>query len=738
MFRGTIQLAAMLSLIGAAAATAADDTPRQQHALLVGCTEYPYVERLPTLYGPAHDVGLWHKLLTSPSPTGFAVPGANVTRLAGWPDDARLRPSRENIVREFERLIKLSAPGVQFFILMSGHGTQQPIGEDQDPLDPANPEPDGLDEVFLPADSKEGSPAIENGIVDNVLGQWLDQMRAQGADVWIVFDCCHSGTMTRGGPDGDLDKERTRFVEPTALGIQQKKLDDAARRAQSAVQAARAAGRSVDAEQLASAAPAKRGGSLVAFFAAQPFERAPELPLPETAPHTPDNYFGLLSYTLVQTLLERHSPMSYRELTRVLAANYRARRGTRFPTPFAEGDLDREVLGARQWPIRSELFLAKTADGYEIGAGELHGLSKDSVLAVHPPINDPRDPKSILGYVRVAEVTPTSAIVTPQKFADKSAVEDLPALGRCEIVSRDLGEMRVKLFADQSPPLQAALAQIDPQVKQMLLLVSKEADAEWLLRSAGNRVFLVPGQGRSQSAAAESDQQQADERLRSAGQPLPRKTYGEYQLDEKTLTGAIERDLPKIFKWQNLWRVAHGVNVVDGAETHGLVFEALKVNRQTDQQGESFRGGSVPAGQLMKFTLKNEGIENLWVTMLYLDANLGIKDYSPGQIQRGAALRPYVFRLTDEGNSIGQEGIIVFAIPASVQKDRPDFSFLEQEPLQVTDAVKRSTTQAPSTPFGRLLAAAAFNQGTRGAEPLVSTTPAIMSHSWVLVSKPQR
>ncbi|MDA7922098.1 hypothetical protein N9B73_10105 [Verrucomicrobiales bacterium] len=60
---------------------------------------------------------------------------------------------------------------------------------------------DGLDELFLPADTTEWNPAtktIEGAIIDDEIKEWVDEIRETGAFVWIVFDSCHSGTMTRG------------------------------------------------------------------------------------------------------------------------------------------------------------------------------------------------------------------------------------------------------------------------------------------------------------------------------------------------------------------------------------------------------------------------------------------------------------------------------------------------------------------------------------------------------------
>ena len=728
--RFSIVVGILIGLMSAAADFAhADD----KHALLIGCTRYPNVERLPELYGPANDIPLWHKLLTAPSPGGFAFAEQNVQQLVGWPDDVSLRPTRANIAAAFDSLIAKSLPDSQFVIVLSGHGTQQPIPEGQDPFDPQNSEPDGLDEVFLPADVSEGSPVIRNGIVDNQISTWLEQMRAKGANVWIVFDCCHSGTMTRGTAE---DGERTRNVEPAVLGISQKLLDDAARLVEVA-----ASKRSKDGlppfvipEKIAAISDAKKNetGSLVAFYAAQPFERAPELPLPEGKPHIHENFYGLLSYTLVQTLLERRSPLSYRELSRLLASSYRARRGTRFPTPFAEGDLDREVLSARVWPVSSEMFIDRNSEDITVNAGELHGLTVDSVLTVHPPIDDARDPKTVLGYVMVQSVSPTTAIVRACPYNDHPEISDVPHLSRCEIASRNFGEMRIKVFADQEPRLQVALKDVRKEVAAQIQITNVESEAQWRLcvvtpadaieyglpNIVEDHVVLLAGAGQQRAGDPPSG---------------PRKYFAAYAVaNTQTLAGALDRDFPKLFRWQNLWRVSSGVNSMDGGETNGLKFEAFKLANLQDQTDEPMRGGLLRSGDIVKFTLKNEGVQNVWVTLLYLDANLGVKHVYSGQIEAGRDLRPFRFRMTSDGNSAGPEGMIAFASPAT-DKTAPDFSFLEQEPLLVESDRTKGIGDVPSTPFGQLLKTAAFNNGTRGMQPVVSTTPAIIVQTWLLV-----
>ena len=275
LVRHITNLAAFVVLFTVASLGASE--PPKQYALLVGCTEYQS-KTIPELWGPANDVPAWAKLLTEQF--GFAE--ASVTQLIGTPKDPSKVPTRANIVKGFESLIATAGLGDKVFILLSGHGSQTPIPQDQDPLSPKNFEPDGLDEVFLPADVKVENEKLQNQILDNEIGEWLDKIRAKGADVLIVFDCCHAGTMTRGGP---LDVERNRTIRPQDLGLPDKVISDAVARAEVARKKAENDGSNPDtgAAKVRPRDGPKGQGSLVAFYAAQPFQAAPELPLPEGA-----------------------------------------------------------------------------------------------------------------------------------------------------------------------------------------------------------------------------------------------------------------------------------------------------------------------------------------------------------------------------------------------------------------------------------------------------------------------
>jgi hypothetical protein len=168
----------LVSLVSQSTSLAAlpdgDVPPTQKHALLVGCTSYPDAPNIPELWGPANDVPAVAGLLTE----RFDFPAKNIRRLVGWADDTTSRPTYANIVAAFEELVEIATPDSQIVVLMTGHGTQSPVPESQlNAADPSNPEHDGMDEVFLPADFGGWTDAgLRNAIIDNQIGGCPQQM----------------------------------------------------------------------------------------------------------------------------------------------------------------------------------------------------------------------------------------------------------------------------------------------------------------------------------------------------------------------------------------------------------------------------------------------------------------------------------------------------------------------------------------------------------------------------------
>ena len=213
---------------------------RSYFALLVGCTDYQ-LSGIPDLWGPANDIPVWAKILVN----RFGFPAANVRSLVGWPEDAGKRPTYANITKAVDEIHARSKPGDQVVIVLCGHGSQVPCPKTPKISSPV--EADGLDEVFLPADVRSWTPeGIENGILDDEIGLWLERFQHKGVHVWVVFDCCHAAGLakpqaagTEGAPVG------RRVVSFKELGIPEHVVKDAVRRADETGAKAKAEGRPI-------------------------------------------------------------------------------------------------------------------------------------------------------------------------------------------------------------------------------------------------------------------------------------------------------------------------------------------------------------------------------------------------------------------------------------------------------------------------------------------------------------
>ena len=123
-------------------------------------------------------------------------------------------PTLANIRQAVIDLEKNLQSGDFVYLHFSGHGSQAPALKPDQELD-------GLDELFLPADTgawNKSVGTVENALVDDEIGSLIDRLRKKGATVWAVFDSCHSGTVTRAVSTGDSrDRGTPRKLSPPAL-----------------------------------------------------------------------------------------------------------------------------------------------------------------------------------------------------------------------------------------------------------------------------------------------------------------------------------------------------------------------------------------------------------------------------------------------------------------------------------------------------------------------------------------
>lgn len=443
----TLMLVAALVAAGAKAGTA--------RALLVGVSDYPDGLGMPDLNGPANDVRLLARVLAD---RGVS----EITTLADGVSGAEA-PTRAAILAALSDLTTRSGDGDFVFLYFSGHGSQQ--------RDLNGDEPDGRDEIFLPADASRGAPGagiLPGALVDDEIGAAVTALRALGTDVWLVMDFCNAGSATRAGGL----RSATRFVSPALLGLT---LDYLAEPAQTAPVA--------EAEETPDLP-----GRFVAFYAAQSSEEAIEVDLAPMDPET-NGWYGLFTAKLAARL-ESSTTLSYRQLFQAVLSDVNA---PGIPgvsarqTPLWDGDLidatvfgGRETVGLRQFPV--------TWDA--VSAGTVQGLRDNTVVAL---VNDAAAaPEAVLGFAQVEEAGPLAAYLAPVA-ADCAATAEAPC-ARVGALPPDARFARIVAQPQEgtlrlAPPRGADGAALHPDHP---LAMALDAAIETLGASAGAPVQIDP------------------------------------------------------------------------------------------------------------------------------------------------------------------------------------------------------------------------------------------------------
>lgn len=106
--------------------------------------------------------------------------------------------TREAILSALDQLEARSSAGDIAVFYYAGHGSQI--------RNTGSTEADGLDETIVPADVPDGATDIRDKELRGLFNRLLDK----GTRLTLIFDSCHSGSITRGIPG-----LATRFIEPS-------------------------------------------------------------------------------------------------------------------------------------------------------------------------------------------------------------------------------------------------------------------------------------------------------------------------------------------------------------------------------------------------------------------------------------------------------------------------------------------------------------------------------------------
>lgn len=320
-----------------AAALLITSVAAETRAILVGVSKFDHLKIAP-LEGPLNDVKLMDIALQA-----RGLDARNIIKLTDHSPES-YKPRRANILRVFAETAKASLQNDVVIVYFSGHGAQVPQPR---PVPKGRwLEPDGLDEVFLTRDTKlwdKKNQRVQGALLDDEIGDALEAFTKRGVDVWAIFDSCHAGDMVRSSNMTD-SAPILRGVDATALGVSTSAMRTATYRGASQ-RSNRSASNSRLALPRALSSKPPNSGNLVAFYATQPDEAAPEEMFPYPASFSDSQSrsvmgrFGIFTWELASGIAQAHR--SYAELAKAIMARYETRP---FPTPQFEGDLARPLL----------------------------------------------------------------------------------------------------------------------------------------------------------------------------------------------------------------------------------------------------------------------------------------------------------------------------------------------------------------------------------------------------------
>ncbi|MBN9307488.1 MAG: hypothetical protein BGO82_04850 [Devosia sp. 67-54] len=649
----------------------------ENYALIVAASDYPNLDQKYWLKGPKNDEALIRDYLLGSAPVKFAP--QNVVALGSG--EGMQLGTHQAILDNLAKLADEAKPGDFIYLHFSGHGTQQPALNDPT-------EPDGRDEVFLAADAKMAPPDnpkfYPNVLTDDEMSVALKAIRKTGAFVWIVFDSCFSGTMTRGAPGDAMDRK----IDPADLGIPDSAFEQPAvlDTTGSNERAVPMAGAMADSDSGADL------GGMVAFFAAtsEPTQEH-GFPVTQADGSTADVPYGIFTYAIFSSLAKNPN-QTYRQLAQSVLADYASQNLLR-PTPMFEGKLDAPVFGsadaaaAEQWPIA----LASDNVTMSISAGQLHGLAAGTKLLLLP--SPSASDAQALGVMEVTSATELRSTLAVSSDDTHPAIE-AAAVPKGAYVR----------LAQVSYPFELTVSKPDPASTDPAQVAAVSAALDTILADAQAQLKLrvvEPGAPADVRLAVLSDDQVA--RLSPAAtvqktsyDPTPKlwllPTSGEVSLEparaapnlpmptsavarDASFDKALESNLVTIFR-------ATGLSRLSQASTFKPKDFALNFGLQQagSDQIAAMDPTSTPIvrpGDRLHVELTNASGKPLDFNVLYVDHDYGITLLCQARLAPGDHLFQPMADISD--SDAGSERIV--AVLNEAGKDLTDLSFLTQPGL---------------------------------------------------------
>ena len=320
-----------------------------RHALLIGINRYP---RIPNadLQGGVSDMELMRSLLAD----RFGFPAATTRTLRD--EEA----TQEAIRAALAALAAAAGENDVVVLFYAGHGSRM-----ADPRQPGR-----MIESMVPSDSGRGT-APNLDIVGEEIDRWVQKVNEKTPFVTLIFDCCHSGSVTR-----DVFGEATREV-PADLRPAEEMFGGGP------VPEIFAGTRGAEPEEERSLAdrpagwlPGRRRAAVIAACRADELANEHKAFTGEAVVR-----HGALTFFLSQALLQAPPGATWRDVFEQAAPRVTSKYGHQHPQ--IEGKMDELLFGTEEIRPASYLpVLAVSQEAVELAGGAAHGLRPGSLWTV--------------------------------------------------------------------------------------------------------------------------------------------------------------------------------------------------------------------------------------------------------------------------------------------------------------------------------------------------------------------
>ncbi|MEM1190108.1 MAG: caspase family protein [Pseudomonadota bacterium] len=435
-----------------------------KRALLIGINRYPHYDDDMQLSGCVNDARFIKAILLE----NFGFDPANIRELHNE------QASRARILDAMERLVDESQRDDVVVFHFSGHGRRRQArlrtNTELRPTDGVwfdKAEGTGYDSTLMPSDTGP-YPHPHLDITDNTIHEWLERLSRKTRHITLIFDACHSGTITRSSSG-----TRVRSGPPDSRALPED-------------------------ENTAEAPPfpasllgRKKGGSgwlalsdrYVVISSCRDSETAKEIDIASGAEF---DRLGMLSFTLGKALRRAHAGDTHRDVFEVASREVSDRFDTQHPQ--IEGDLDREVFGTRRiLPPRHLPVIEVLDDGLVLGGGAVHGLAQQSHWDVFAAGTKETPASAPLAKAVLRKVGPFTS--TAQWISQLDAVT--PG-ARCVAQNPDAGIATLRVALDKS--LSSLASQLGARIAHSPAIEVVDSDADLAVKQQSadsERQFLT-------------------------------------------------------------------------------------------------------------------------------------------------------------------------------------------------------------------------------------------------------